>query len=76
MTLDTDFLANYGLEVFLEICRFWASKANEEGGKYHIAGVMGPDEYHEKYPDADMHHGGFKDNAYTNLMCVWAFEMV
>lgn len=76
MTLDVDFLADYGLEVYLEICRFWASKANQTSdGKWHICGVMGPDEYHEKYPEADMHNGGFRDNTYTNIMAVWALEM-
>ncbi len=30
---------------------------------------MGPDEFHEKYPDAK--EGGLKDNAYTNIMVSW-----
>jgi trehalose/maltose hydrolase-like predicted phosphorylase len=30
---------------------------------------MGPDEFHEKYPNAE--EGGFKDNAYTNVMTAW-----
>jgi trehalose/maltose hydrolase-like predicted phosphorylase len=30
---------------------------------------MGPDEFHEKYPDSE--EGGLKDNAYTNLMVAW-----
>ena len=48
---DLEFLANYGAEMFLEICRFWASKANkEENGRFSIKNVMGPDEFHEKYP--------------------------
>ena len=33
---------------------------------------MGPDEYHEKYPDSEA--GGLKDNSYTNIMVVWAFN--
>jgi trehalose/maltose hydrolase-like predicted phosphorylase len=71
-TCDTEFLAEYGAEVFLEICRFWASKAqyNEWTGRYEIAKVMGPDEYHEKYPGAE--EGGLKDNGYTNIMVAWA----
>ena len=74
ITQDTDFLETYGAEMFLEICRFWASKAkyNEETGRYEIDKVMGPDEYHEKYPDADT--GGLKDNGYTNIMVVWALD--
>lgn len=74
ITEDRDFLETYGAEMFLEICRFWASKAscNEEAGRYNIDKVMGPDEYHEKYPGADT--GGLKDNSYTNIMVVWAFN--
>jgi len=30
---------------------------------------MGPDEYHEKYPDTE--EPGLKDNAYTNIMVSW-----
>jgi len=33
---------------------------------------MGPDEYHEKYLDSEA--GGLKDNSYTNIMVVWAFN--
>lgn len=41
--------------MFLEICRFWACKSQlGEDKKYHISGVMGPDEYHEKYPEAPL----------------------
>jgi beta-phosphoglucomutase family hydrolase len=73
---DVDFMENYGTEMFLEICRFWASKAelNEKTGRYSIAKVMGPDEFHEMYPDAD--EGGLKDNAYTNIMVAWMFDKV
>ncbi|WP_341869811.1 hypothetical protein, partial [Vibrio parahaemolyticus] len=37
-----------------------------------MSGVMGPDEFHEKYADAQ--EGGLKDNAYTNLMVAWLFN--
>jgi len=69
---DQSFLANYGAEMFLEICRFWADKArlDETTGRYSIDKVMGPDEFHEQYPDAT--EGGIKDNAYINLMVAWA----
>jgi trehalose/maltose hydrolase-like predicted phosphorylase len=30
---------------------------------------MGPDEFHEKYPESE--HPGLTDNAYSNLMVVW-----
>ena len=71
---DAEFLETYGAEMFLDICRFWASKAsyNEKTGRYEIDKVMGPDEYHEKYPGSEA--GGLKDNSYTNIMVVWAFN--
>lgn len=70
-TGDRAFLLHYGAEVVLEIARFWSSIArwNERTGRYEITGVMGPDEYHEKYPDAET--GGLRNNAYTNVMAVW-----
>ena len=40
--------------MLIEIARFWASAAtyNPELDRYEILGVMGPDEYHDAYPDA------------------------
>ncbi|MBI4647020.1 MAG: HAD-IA family hydrolase [Bacteroidia bacterium] len=75
-TEDKNFLEKYGAEIFLEICRFWASKAtfDEISGRYSITKVMGPDEFHEKYPDSK--EGGLNDNAYTNLMAAWLFDKV
>jgi len=60
--------------MFFEICRFWASKATKDDttGRYSIKNVMGPDEFHEAYPDAS--EGGLKDNSYTNLMVAWTLE--
>lgn len=71
---DLQFIEDYGLEMFLEICRFWESKCrwNEARGKYDLTKVMGPDEFHEQYPDAV--EGGLNNNAYTNLMAAWAFK--
>lgn len=71
---DQDFLENYGAEIFLEVCRFWAGKASlsEATGRYNISGVMGPDEFHEKYPDAT--EGGMKNNSYTNIMVTWSLR--
>lgn len=73
-TADLDFLQNYGAEMFLDICRFWASKAsyNDKSGRYSIDKVMGPDEFHEQYPEAT--EGGLRDNAYINIMTAWAFK--
>ncbi|MBW2558275.1 MAG: beta-phosphoglucomutase family hydrolase [Deltaproteobacteria bacterium] len=73
-TEDKEFLENYGAEIMLEIARFWASIAryDENTKRYHIKGVMGPDEYHEKRPGSEV--DGLKDNAYTNIMTVWLLE--
>ncbi len=74
ITGDRDFMEKYGLEMVLEICRFWESKTawDEKLKRYSINKVMGPDEFHEKYPGAT--HGGLKDNAYTNIMVAWLFK--
>jgi len=71
---DKTFLKEYGAEMMLDIARFWGGIATyeEETDKYHIAGVMGPDEFHEKLPGSD--EAGIKDNAYTNIMVVWLLE--
>ena len=71
---DWDFMKSYGTEMFLQICRFWASKChwNEKKQRYDLTKVMGPDEFHESYPDSE--EGGLNNNAYTNLMTSWAFR--
>jgi beta-phosphoglucomutase family hydrolase len=71
ITCDTEFLQFYGAEMILDIARFWSSIAsfNEQRGRYEIHGVMGPDEFHDAYPDAP--EPGLSNNAYTNLMAVW-----
>jgi beta-phosphoglucomutase family hydrolase len=73
ITGDLEFLNQYGAELFLDICRFWSSKAKQDKntGRYSIDKVMGPDEFHEKMPGNEK--GGVKDNAYTNIMVVWLF---
>ena len=70
-TGDLEFLRFWGAEMILEIARFWASAAtyNHALDRYEIKGVMGPDEYHEGYPDRD--EPGLDNNAYTNVMAVW-----
>jgi len=74
-TDDLEFLDRYGAEMMLEIARFWASIAhfNPERERYEIHGVMGPDEFHEKYPDAP--EGGLRNNAYTNIMVAWLCDI-
>ena len=74
-TQDLAFLRDYGAEMMLEIARFWASIAhfNPDRDRYEIHGVMGPDEFHEKYPGAS--EGGLRNNAYTNVMVAWLCEL-
>ena len=74
-TQDLTFLRDYGAEMMLEIARFWASIAhlNPERDRYEIHGVMGPDEFHEKYPGAQ--DCGLRNNAYTNIMVAWICEI-
>ena len=69
-------MEQYGLELILEIAHFWQSAATLDSvtGRYSIEGVMGPDEFHESYPNSQK--GGLKNNAYTNMMVVWLFEEV
>ena len=71
VTGDIDFLIYYGAEMIIEIARFWASIAqyNPSLDKYEIHNVMGPDEYHDGYPDTE--EPGLRNNAYTNIMAVW-----
>ena len=65
-TGDERFLLDAGAEILIETARFWASRAErEDDGRYHIRGVIGPDEYHETVDD----------NAYTNGMAQWNLEV-
>jgi trehalose/maltose hydrolase-like predicted phosphorylase len=65
-TGDERFLLDAGAEILIETARFWASRAErEEDGRYHIRGVIGPDEYHETVDD----------NAYTNGLAQWNLEV-
>ena len=57
-TGDSGFMEQYGMEMLIEICRYWASRVtwNEEAKRYEILQVTGTDEHH---PYVD-------NNAYTN----------
>jgi trehalose/maltose hydrolase-like predicted phosphorylase len=68
---DLEFLQSHGAELILDVACFWSSMAimNEARGRYEIRGVMGPDEFHEGYPQSPT--PGLDNNAYTNLMAVW-----
>ena len=70
-TADLDFLASHGAELILEIARFWAGAATYDraADRYDLRGVMGPDEYHDRYPWCD--EPGLDNNAYTNVMAAW-----
>lgn len=70
-TGDRDLLRGMGGEMILEIARFWGSivEHDENKQRWVIRRVIGPDEYHNRYPDAD--HPGLDNNAYTNVMAAW-----
>lgn len=62
-TADDGFFLAAGAEILLDTARFWASRTSlEDDARYHIRGVIGPDEYHET----------IDDNAYTNVMASWS----
>ena len=70
VTGDREFLWSHGAELIFSIALFWASAARlEPDGRYHLRGVVGPDEFHDAYPEAE--HPGIDDNAYTNVMAAW-----
>ncbi|GAA2393148.1 glycosyl hydrolase family 65 protein [Streptomyces glaucosporus] len=68
---DTEFMHSRGAEMLLRIAQFWGSAAryDPDHERYRILGVVGPDEYHEAYPDSD--RPGLDDNAYTNVTAAW-----
>lgn len=76
VTGDLEYLVENGAEMLAEIARFWVSRAQFDPGcdggrgRYVIRGVIGPDEFHSGYPDAP--YDGIDNNAYTNVMAVWA----
>ena len=73
-TGDLTWLAERGVELIAEVARLFASLAQHDPAddRYHIGGVMGPDEYHDGYPEAPGE--GLRDNAYTNVLAAWVFE--
>ncbi len=74
VTGDRQWLAARGAELIIEVARMFASLAtfDPESHRFHLSGVMGPDEYHDGYPDNP--GGGLRDNAYTNVMLSWVCE--
>ncbi len=65
-TGDRSYLARYGLEVLLELSRFWASRVTYQPRRdqYLILGVTGPNEY----------ENNVNNNWYTNTMATWTLE--
>jgi len=61
-TGDEEFAAGPARELTVETARYWASRVRYDGGgRAHVYGVIGPDEYHEPVDD----------NAFTNGMARW-----
>ena len=65
-TGETEYLAEYGLEVLIALSRFWKQRVNwsDVKGKYVILGVTGPNEY----------ENNVNNNWYTNKMAVWTLR--
>lgn len=65
-TGDKSYLGEYGLEVLIEISRFWEQRVNfsQAKGKYVMLGVTGPNEY----------ENNVNNNWYTNRIAVWTLE--
>ncbi len=73
-TGDVEFLGDLGAELLVEIARFCSDTAEYDSldGRYHIRGVIGPDEFHSGYPAAPF--DGVNDNSYTNIMAAWTMR--
>ncbi|MDO5633582.1 MAG: HAD-IA family hydrolase [Micrococcus sp.] len=71
VTRDRSFIADYAAEMLVEISRFFTSMTlhNAATDRYEIHGVMGPDEFHDGYPDTP--GSGLRNNAYTNVLTSW-----
>jgi alpha,alpha-trehalase len=71
VTGDIEFLRFRGAPMIIEIARFLVGLATYDASddRYDVVGVMGPDEYHDAYPAAEV--PGVDNNAYTNVMTVW-----
>ena len=71
MTGNQSWLSERGAELIIEVTRLFASLATYDPveDRFHIAGVMGPDEYHDSHPGSV--EAGLRDNAYTNVLLSW-----
>jgi beta-phosphoglucomutase family hydrolase len=73
-TGDLEWLADRGGELIIEITRLFASLAEHDpvADRFHISGVMGPDEFHDGTPEAP--GSGLRDNSYTNVLVSWVAQ--
>src|SRR5829696_5662797 len=71
---DWIYLAEIGMELVVEIVRCFASMAvyDPATDRFDITGVMGPDEFHDGYPDQP--GTGVRNNAYTNILLAWILK--
>lgn len=65
VTGDDRFWAEVGVPVLLETAVFWGSRAEEEGDRFAIRDVIGPDENHDHVDN----------NQFTNFMVRWHLQM-
>ncbi|MFC9962630.1 beta-phosphoglucomutase family hydrolase [Nocardia ignorata] len=73
-TADLRFLIDHGAEMLIEVARLFSALAVHDPGddRFDIEGVMGPDEFHDGYPDAPGQ--GIRNNAYTNVLASWVLR--
>ncbi|MEV8027583.1 beta-phosphoglucomutase family hydrolase [Cellulosimicrobium funkei] len=73
-TGDLTWLARRGADLIIEVARLFTALATHDPStdRFHISGVMGPDEYHDGYPDAPGQ--GLIDNTYTNVLAAWVCQ--
>ncbi len=73
-TQDRGWLTQHGAELIVDVARLFASMADYDAAddRFHLRGVMGPDEYHTGTPGNP--GSGLDDNAYTNIMAAWVFD--
>lgn len=66
-TADQDYMDRFGYEIIFDTATFWASRLewNDNCKRYHINGVIGPDEYKEHVDN----------NAFTNYMAHFNIEL-
>ena len=65
-TGDSDYLAEFGLEVLIAISRFWAQRVHwsEKKKQYVMLGVTGPNEY----------ENNINNNWYTSYIAIWCLR--